>query len=200
MTERTCGGDQVSRPLSPRAARSREKLLRAATELLVELGPRGVTVDAVSDASGVAKSTLYRHWETRDDLLVDVVRSNIPDIAAPDASLDFEAALRSYLGRAAATVADPEWSRIVPAMMSLRTTMPDLAAMVDEDRSAKSDKLQGIIDRGIAEGSLPADIDVELVAHLLFGPIIFSALVGDSSEAGRLADFVVDRFIASYAS
>lgn len=189
----------MTKSISPRAARSREKLLRAATELLVELGPRGVTVDAVSDASGVAKSTLYRHWETRDDLLVDVVRCNIPDIDEPDASLGFEEALRTYLGRAAATVADPEWSRIVPAMMSLRTTMPDLAAMVDEDRSAKSDKLQGIIDRGIAEGLLPAEIDVELVAHLLFGPIIFSALVGDTSGAARLADFVVDRFIASYA-
>ncbi len=190
----------MTKPISPRALRSREKLLRAATELLVESGPRGVTVDAVSDASGVAKSTLYRHWQTRDEMLVDVVRCNIPDIDEPDPSRGFEVALRTYMGNAATTIADPQWSRIVPAMMSLRTTMPDLAAIVDEDRSAKANKLQAILDLGIAEGLLPASIDTDMVSNLLFGPIFFSSLVGQSTELEKLSDYVVDRFIASYAT
>ncbi|MDO9175716.1 MAG: helix-turn-helix domain-containing protein, partial [Actinomycetota bacterium] len=59
--------------------RSRACLLAAATELLVETGVRGVTVDAVAERSGVAKSTLYRHWGSVQELLVDVMRANVPE-------------------------------------------------------------------------------------------------------------------------
>lgn len=190
----------MDKPLSARAARSREKLLRAATDLLVEHGPRGVTVDAVSEESGVAKSTLYRHWETRDDLLVDVVRCNIPDIEIPDPSLGFEPSLRTYVRDAARTVTDPEWSRIMPAMMALRISMPNLAEMVEQDQSSKTDNLEQILDLGVAESKLPEDIDVDLASAVLFGPLLFSALVGDELNGDRLADFIVDRFIASYQS
>ena len=55
--------------MDPRVARSRASLLEAATDLLVDGGPRAVTVDAVSERSGVAKSTLYRHFPSRDDLV-----------------------------------------------------------------------------------------------------------------------------------
>ena len=65
-------------PCDPRVARSRAKLLAAATEILIETGPSSVTVDAVAERSGVAKSTLYRHWESRSALLVDVLRTHRP--------------------------------------------------------------------------------------------------------------------------
>ena len=185
---------------SPRAARSREKLLRAATDLLVESGPRAVTVDAVAEASGVAKSTLYRHWPSRNDMLVDVVRCNVPDLAEPDLTDGFEPALRRYLADAAVTLADPEWSRIIPAMMSLRTTMPELAAFVETDRSNKTVVLRSILERGVQEGRLPATIDVDDASILLFGPLVFAAITGQHDRLEHLAGHIVDRFIASHSS
>jgi len=183
---------------SPRTARSRERLLRAATDLLVELGPRGVTVDAVSEASGVAKSTLYRHWSSRDELLVDVVRSNIPDLVDPDLGDGFEAALRWYMDHAAAGLADPEWSRIIPAMMSLRVSMPDVAACIEIDRTAKSAALRSLLDVGVSEGVLCEGIDAGDAAKLLFGPLVYASLTGDNDHLERLAVQVVDGFLASH--
>ncbi|MEO6571541.1 MAG: TetR/AcrR family transcriptional regulator [Ilumatobacteraceae bacterium] len=188
----------MTEPASARAVRSREKLLRAATTLLVDSGPRAVTVDAVAEVSGVAKSTLYRHWSSRDEMLVDVVRCNMPDITAPDLSAGFDIALREYLHDAAAAVGDPEWSRILPALMSLRTSMPDLAATVDADRVDKTAALVGILDLGVREGRLPESIDVDVASKLLFGPLLFAAITGDQGDIHQLADHVVDRFVASY--
>ncbi|MGA9277828.1 TetR/AcrR family transcriptional regulator [Ilumatobacter sp.] len=185
---------------SPRAARSRERLLRAATDLLVEQGPRGVTVDAVADASGVAKSTLYRHWSSRDEMLVDVVRSNMPEMEDPDVSAGFEPALRQFIHDAATSLADPEWSRIIPAMMSLRVSMPDVAACIEVDRSAKSIALTTLLDVGMSEGILQPDVDAGVAAKLLFGPLIYSALVGDHDDLDRLATQIVDGFLASHAA
>lgn len=185
---------------SPRAARSREKMVRAATELLVESGPRAVTVDAVADRSGVAKSTLYRHWASRDDMLVHVVRCSIPVLDAPVLTDGFEIALRGFIGQAATTLADPEWSRIIPAMMSLRVTMPELADLVDSDQSGQSELLEAILQVGVEEGRLPADIDTAAAATLLFGPLLYAALTGGHEQVMSLAEFAVDRFIASYRS
>lgn len=183
---------------SSRTTRSREKLLRAATELLVQGGPRGVTVDAVAEESGVAKSTLYRHWSSRDEMLIDVVRCNVPDAGEPDLSRGFEPALRSYVADAAATLRDPEWSRILPALLTLRTTMPELSAIVEEDRADKHQALMAILDLGIAEGLLPASIAPEDVSSLVLGPLLLAGVLGDHDRIDHLADFVVDRFIASY--
>lgn len=189
----------VTESTSPRAARSREKMLRAATDLLVEAGPRAVTVDAVAEASGVAKSTLYRHWSSRDEMLVDVVRCSVPQIAEPDLDGSFEEALRAFLAVAATTLADPEWSRIVPALMSLRATMPELAEVVETDRSSKSEILARILDLGAREGAVPPGLDPQHVDRLLFGPLVFTAILGDHERLESLAGFVVDRFIQSYS-
>jgi len=189
----------MSSTASPRAARSRERLLRAATDLLVEAGPRGVTVDAVAEASGVAKSTLYRHWPSRDEMLVDVVRCNIPTVTEADLSEGFETALRWYVSDAASTLADPEWSRIIPAMMSLQITMPEVAACIETDRTSKTAVLRKLLAAGVEQAVLPADVDAEMASRILFGPLIYCALLGDRERLGDVAVEVVDRFLASYA-
>ena len=187
----------MNEPTSARVARSREKLVRAATDLLVEAGPRGVTVDAVAERSGVAKSTLYRQWASRDDMLVDVVRCNVPDSDPPDLSLGCTEALRGYIASIAATLADPEWSRIVPALMSLRATMPELAAVVDGDRDDKAHVMQSILDLGVEEGLLSPPVDAEESMILLLGPLVFASITGQNERLASVADQVVDRFIAS---
>jgi AcrR family transcriptional regulator len=183
---------------SGRAARSRARLLAAATELLVESGPRAVTVDAVAERSGVAKSTLYRHWGSRTDLLVDVMRTNVPDLGRPDLTLGFETALRSHVRQVAAALGAPEWLRIMPALVSLQHQVPEMAALMAADHEAKVAEIEPVLRQGASEGRIPAGIDPRLAVQLLVGPLVFAALMGDAATIGPLADHVVDRFLASY--
>ncbi len=85
--------------MDARVARTRAAVLRTATDLLVEGGPSAVTIDAIVARSGVAKSTIYRHWESRDDVLVAVIENCAPNLVAPDPALGFEHGLR-IAGRA----------------------------------------------------------------------------------------------------
>ena len=48
-------------------------MLQVARELLLELGPAATTYTAITARSGITRQTLYRHWPTRQDLLVDIV-------------------------------------------------------------------------------------------------------------------------------
>src|SRR5919198_1676494 len=57
--------------VDPRVRHSKEVVMATTYELLSEEGLAGVTVDAVARRSGVAKTTIYRHWPSREALLLD---------------------------------------------------------------------------------------------------------------------------------
>ena len=203
--ERRRGTTTMKESVSPRAARSRAKILAAATDLLVESGARSVTVDAVEATSGVAKSTLYRHFSSRDDLLVAVVVSALPDIVDPDLSNGFESALRQLAASAAQAFADPHWSRIFPALLSLRTSMPELDEFVTADKVDRQVALARVLDVGVDEGVLPGPIDIDVATNVLVGPLVLAAITGsgdgsDAAAMAELAEYVVDRFVASFTN
>lgn len=174
-------------------------MLAAATELLVEAGPRGVTVDAVAERSGVAKSTLYRHWSSVHELLVDVMRANLPAAMPVDLGAGFETALRSWIDHAVATLSAPNWTRILPALLELRRHAPEMADLLAADFEDKLAAAASILDLGAAEGRLPAGLDPRLVTQTLIGPLVLATLNGDEGVAD-LADYVLDRFLTSYHS
>ncbi|MEV0314311.1 TetR family transcriptional regulator [Nonomuraea fuscirosea] len=57
----------------PRRADVDEGVLSAATELLLQRGYAGLSPDEVAERAGVAKTTLYRRWPTKDHLALAVV-------------------------------------------------------------------------------------------------------------------------------
>lgn len=181
----------------PRLVRSRAKVLAAATELLIESGPRGVTVDAVAERSGVAKSTLYRHWGSVQELLVDVMRCNVPQATPIDLTVGFHAALRSWIEQGVATLSAPSWARTLPALLELRTHSPEMAEVLNADFDAKLHLIASILELGAREGHVPAGLDPRLVTQTLVGPLVLAALSGDD-HLPELAEFVLERFLGSY--
>ncbi|TXI42863.1 MAG: TetR/AcrR family transcriptional regulator, partial [Mycobacterium sp.] len=73
----------TERRSDPRPARSRARLLDAATALLRSGGPSAVTVDAVTRGANVARATLYRHFPSGNDLLAAAFHSLIPPAPMP---------------------------------------------------------------------------------------------------------------------
>ena len=67
----------------PRPARSRARLLDAATALLRSGGPSAVTIDAVTRSANVARATLYRHFPSGNDLLAAAFMSLMPPAPMP---------------------------------------------------------------------------------------------------------------------
>jgi AcrR family transcriptional regulator len=179
-------------------SRSRAKLLAAATELLVESGARGFTVDAVAERSGVAKSTLYRHWTSVNELLIDVMRSNLPSPEPLDVSAGFEPALRQWMAQAVVALTAPGWARILSVLLEMRATSPDMAALLESDFDDKLVTMTAILDQGAAEGRVPRGLDPRLVQDTLAGPLVLAALSGDNVRVAALAEYVVVRFLASY--
>lgn len=73
------------RPLNKRqqqAAETRERVLRAATEVFEERGYRGTTVGAITTAADTAHGTFYLYFKNKDDALIQVVESVSAELVA----------------------------------------------------------------------------------------------------------------------
>lgn len=184
--------------VDPRVARSRAKLLTAATELLVEHGPDALTVDRIAERSGVSKSTLYRHWPSHHALVVDVLRHNMPDTPPIDTTSGFEHGVRAHLHQLVDHFTDPEWGCILPALFSLSRQHPEIDHLTDADRAEKVARLKAALDAGVAEGVLPPGLDPQAVSAVLLGPPLMTVLGGIATDAHAIADYALDRFMASY--
>ena len=98
--------------IAPFPSPPRERILAAAGKLFYRHGIRAVGVDAIAEAAGTNKMTLYRHFSSKDELVAEYLRQSASGADACWEALekrhpgDALAQLRGWLKGAAARVAD----------------------------------------------------------------------------------------------
>lgn len=171
-------------------------MLGTAADIVVEGGPTALTVDAVVARSGVARSTIYRHWPTRDELLVDVFEFCVPKMDAPAPDLGFEQAMRAFLHDLVRQFGDPKWNRMMPALLALKAYEPTLAG-VEKRLEHRQDALaDDLFARGEREGLFGPELDRDRSMALLVGPLVFAMLTGETPLTTALADDALRGFLA----
>ena len=183
--------------MSTRVERTHAAVMGAATQLLLEGGPSAVTIDGVVARSGVAKSTVYRHWTTRDELVADVFEHLTPKLEPSDPSLGFEDALRSLVQHLAAMLADPAWQSALPALMLLKLHRNEIAEVEQRMQQEQLQVCTDVLRRGRVEGRIAPDEDDGLLLTLLIGPLLMAALTGTTEINAALADRLVHNFLAA---
>jgi AcrR family transcriptional regulator len=167
----------------PRGA-TKAKLIESTIALLQSGGYADASVAAITDRSGVAAGTLYRHYSSKEALFVEVFRSVCErELAAMRAA----AAENSGFERRLDAVVEVFSRR---ALRNPRLAWALLAEPVDplvdaerlEFRRRYRDLIAEIVRDGIAGGRIP-DQDAGLTAAALVGAI-GEALVGPLSPAG----------------
>jgi AcrR family transcriptional regulator len=188
---------QARRPGRPRSPEAHAAILRAALELALEGGLRGLSMEAIAARAGVGKATIYRRWRSKEALFVDAVQQIASTPAMPDTGTvrgDLEAATSAVLDRMAG-----EAFRILPRLLADAADDPELlAAMQQALLTPRREALGEIFRRGVARGELRADLDVELVTEIVFGTTVASVLMsgGDTSALPELPLRVFDTLAA----
>lgn len=169
-------------------------ILSAALDLLGEAGYGGVTVEGVAARAGVGKSTIYRHWSGKLDLIEDAVRVLKPDVAVPPAGTVRDRVVE-VLRQAATTLADSTWSRCLPAIVDAAERDPEVRAIQRRLTCERRDALIGVLAEAAASGEIPPDTDLCLLAEALAAPIIVRRLLFheafDPDAVARLVDLVL---------
>ena len=175
----------------PRLARTRAAVLDAAIEVLAEGGTTGFTVEAVVARSGVAKTTIYRRWPTKDALLLDAVACFRHTEIVPDTGT-IRGDLVALLSTLAHALADEQWSRSLPSMLERSERSPELAAQHVAIVQQKTAPLAAIVARAHHRGEVRADIDTELLQATMFGALFFRRLMARCATSPAQVEAIVD--------
>ena len=115
----------------PRSEEAHQAALAATVELLLEEGVEGVTLEDVAARSGVAKSTLYRHFGTKEQLVVQAARGCIISHPTPDTG-NLEDDISFLFGRYQEAEEVGRIPDLLPMLLDASMRNPDLHSMLDE--------------------------------------------------------------------
>ena len=164
----------------PRSELSKQAILSAAFDILVEQGFEKLSIEAVASASGTAKTTIYRWWRNKAELAVEAffdgtaLTLSFPDTgtALGDFShqiLELSEVLRGHTGAAMA------------AMLRGARTDPDLSVALSE-KWLNPRRQWGFnrMTKAASDGELQPGVDIGAALALLYGPIYTPLLFGQS--------------------
>jgi AcrR family transcriptional regulator len=186
----------VGRPRSLEADRA---IVDAVLEEVIAVGIDRMSIEQVAARAGVAKATVYRRWPNKEALLLDAVTGvelELPTLPGTSARDDLVVLVDSMRRRVADAVQPGEStaSRLYPCMIAEGSRHPEIAAkykqiVVEQRRQA----VRAVIRRGVADGELRRDLDVETMMLLLIAPMLVQLYMwsaGLELPAGSSATYV----------
>jgi AcrR family transcriptional regulator len=174
-----------------RVENSRKAVLATTYELLTKSGLSGVSVDEVSRRSGVAKTTIYRHWPSRESLLLEACSQLSTKPSVPDTG-KLKADLEILAGGIASRLQQP-WATVLPSIIDAAERNKDLADLQSQIHAQMRGAVVTVIERAQARGELASSQDArELVASIL-GPLLYRRFFSRESLSEAFARKVVAR-------
>ena len=155
-----------------RVQRSRERVLITAFELLSETGLGGFSVDEAARRSGVAKTTIYRHWPSRGSLVLEAAARISAEQDVPDTG-SLETDLTTYLTHLRDLLSSARWSSVVPSLVDVAKRDPDFANLHGTIQRGHAVPLRQILERAVGRGQIPATAEHSRILSALIGPLYY---------------------------
>lgn len=159
-------------------AETKRRVILATVELIDRLSYRSVTIDAVARASGVSKSTIYRHWPSRQALVLEAFTYKTDELTDVSDTGDAMADLRTYLLKLAFCLNFGGAASIVSGLIT---------DAIDDEEFAQTFRATlirsrrrgffAILLRGQKRGQIRRDVDLASVVDALYGAIHHRLLV-----------------------
>ncbi len=179
-------------PGRPRSERARQAVLDATLALAAELGPAGLSMEAIARRSGVSKETLYRWWRSKTEVVLDALAEQAQaTIPLPDTGTlhgDLQAFLRSSVDSADHAVRAP----MLRAVAAAAAGDEEVATTVRERFIAsRRANLTAVLERGVARGELDQQ-RLPILLDLIYGSLWYRVIFGIGALDYEWADSVAD--------
>lgn len=209
-----------------RGERARRRVVEAAREVLCKRGAAGVSMDAVAERAGVARTTVYRHFDDPAALITAAVDSCMPtpppehaeaptsphtvdtdptrpvddEPLAPHPSDGDDVARAATVllrGLAEAVGAGP-WGGLLPTVLAEADRDPAVATRLSVFVAERRGHLADVLESARRRGQLAADVDVDLLVDALAGVVYYRRLLRRRPVAADEVDGVVHALLAPH--
>jgi AcrR family transcriptional regulator len=176
----------------PRDERLDEVITEAAVAVLADVGFDRFSVEAVAQRAGVAKTTVYRRFASRDDLIAGALSHLDEEAEVSLSDGPVRSRLIALLSAIRESTPHSDRGRILMHAMGLQDAR--LAELVyDRVLSSRAARLRSVILDGMASSELAGDLDVDTVTAALVGPMLYLRMWRMREAVERVSvDDVVD--------
>jgi AcrR family transcriptional regulator len=183
----------------PRSEQCDRAIEAAVLDLLVEHGFAGMSIEGVAARAGVAKTTIYRRWDSKEALVVDAfLRRARERVVSPDTGsmrTDLIEMLRGFLRSLQLD------GGLMQAFIAEQRRHPSLAdafrsTFLKERRAV----IRAVLDRGVARGELAAGADLELLTDVGAAVLWYRLIITGAPLDDDLPERIVDQFFPAPSS
>lgn len=164
----------------PRSESARQAVLDAAFEVIADLGVGGFTVDAVAKRSGVAKTTIYRHWESGNQLLLDAIGCVVEPFPTPNTG-SLRDDLIAHYTQVLPFMEDPGNVRLMLGIFARSAADENFRSLKNEFARERQNPVLTCLELAQGRGELPRDLDLDLAIDVLEGPFATKRLMRGES-------------------
>jgi AcrR family transcriptional regulator len=182
----------------PRSAAADAAILDATAQLLAEAGYQHLTMEAVAVRAGVAKTTVYRRWAAKPDLVLATMAHLTTDLVQADTGSLRSDLLGLLRGQLVRLTSEP-YAATVRALQLAVAEKPELAQRAADGFLAdRRREVDVIVDRALARGELQPGVDRELVFDLCVGALFMRVLIMRLPVTADLPEKLVDAVLLGY--
>jgi len=189
--------EESLRPLRiARGKRARERVLRAALEVLAEQGMPGFTMEAIAQRARASKATVYRHWQSQSTLLVEAMELVSRPFPVP-ATGQLRTDLIEIVSNLEALFSDQSFPRLLAAFIDAAERDPTLKSLHFELTERRREPLRQVLREARQRGDIPSTTELELAIDLLVGPGFYRRFIAHRPFPHDFATTVVDHVLTA---
>lgn len=180
-----------------RKTKSLEKLLYSASHLFLTRGYINTSIEDIVNNIGMSKATLYRYFETKEDLLKAIVKDFFIDIresiqGIASENIEFSEKLEKFIMQVSSRLKE-----VNPVLLQdLQATEPFLYQFICEERAVTIDvQLKDLLSQGITQGVVHPEFNPDLVVNLILLSIDQMSSPGFIEKTGMTYDRVFRQVI-----
>lgn len=176
----------------PRSEATRLAILDAAADLALS-GECVPTIDAVASRAGVSRTTIYKWWPSSAAVLAEGLLERFHESIEFDDTLPVRQAVTMQVDALVRLLHDTPAGALLRQLLAATASDDTLrSAMVERWLAPRRERAAHHLERGVAQGAVRADVDVELVVDVLFAPVYHRLVWGHAPLDDDLARQVCD--------
>ncbi len=170
-----------------RSERAYQAILDATGELVSKQGLAATSIDQIAQRAGVGKQTIYRWWPNKAALVLDYAHERARPVTPPDSG-SLSGDLRELADDLVATLRDSPAGSICAELIGSVEADPDFAERFRETFvSERRSTVLAVLRRWQENGEVRDDVDLEVATDLLYGPIWYRRLIGQTPLSPEFA-------------
>jgi AcrR family transcriptional regulator len=166
----------------PRSVQSHQAILQATLEMLAEVGYDRMSIDAIASRAGVGKTTIYRRYKSKEELVADAIESLREEIVIPDTGT-FWGDIDVLIENAAKITLNPLGKQTVAMIISSASSNSQFAQVYSTKYlQPRREAFTIVIERAKARNEVQANLDSGLVFDMMSGIMLYALIFPPTTE------------------